>query len=85
MRYSFNMEEPATAIEECVQRVLEAGLRTADIYDSTKKDTRLVSCSDMGDAVAEELKKIGGETPEPENLAAQDEDNKPKLKAKTLD
>jgi len=85
MRYSFNMEEPATAIEECVQRVLEAGLRTADIYDSAKPGTRLVSCSEMGDAVADELKKIGGEPPEPENVEAQDKDNPPKLKKKTLD
>jgi len=85
MRYSFNMEEPAKAIEEAVQTVLEAGLRTADIYDSAKSGTRLVSCSEMGDAVADELKKIGGEPPEKENIAAQDADNPPKLKAKTFD
>jgi len=85
MRYSFNMEEPATAIEECVQKVLDEGLRTADIYDSAKTGTRLVSCSEMGDAVADELKKIGGEPPEPENIAAQDADEPVKLKAKTLD
>jgi len=85
MRYSFNMEEPATAIEECVQKVLDAGLRTADIYDKTKQGTTLVSCSEMGDAVADELNRIGGEPPEPENLAALETDNPPKLKAKTLD
>jgi len=85
MRYSFNMEDPAKAIEEAVHTVLEAGLRTADIYDSAKSGTRLVSCSEMGDAVADELKKIGGEPPEKENLAAQDAENPPKLKAKTFD
>lgn len=85
MRYSFNMEDPAKAIEEAVHTVLEAGLRTADIYDSTKSGTRLVSCSEMGDAVADELKKIGGEPPDIENLAADDGDTPVKLKAKTLD
>jgi len=85
MRYSFNMEEPAKAIEDAVHTVLEAGLRTADIYDSAKSGTRLVSCSEMGDAVADELKKIGGEPPDIENLAADDGDTPVKLKAKTLD
>jgi len=88
MRYSFNMEEPATAIEECVQRVLEAGFRTADIFDSSKTGTKLVSCSEMGDAVVAELNKVGGEPPEPENITApgdDKEDQPAKLKAKTLD
>jgi len=86
MRYSFNMEEPATAIEEAVEAVLEAGLRTADIYDETKKDTRLVSCSEMGDAVADELRKIGGEEPEPETQAEYSGEDEPvRLKKKTLD
>jgi len=85
MRYSYNMEEPATAIEESVQKVLDAGLRTADIYDETKKGTTLVSCSEMGDAVVNELNNIGGEAPEPENVAAQEAGEAPKLKAKTLD
>jgi len=85
MRYSFNMEEPASAIEEAVQTVLDAGLRTADIYDSAKNGTRLVSCSEMGDAVADALKKIGGEPPDAEAIAEDNAENPPKLKAKTLD
>lgn len=85
MQYSFNMPEPAAAIEDAVEAVLEAGLRTADIYDKTKKGTTLVSCSEMGDAVAGELKKIGGEPPDAEAQALEKEENPPKLKAKTLD
>jgi len=85
MRYSFNMPEPAAALEEAVETVLHAGLRTADIYDETKKGTTLLSCSEMGDAVAEELQKIGGEPPDEEAIALDKAENPPKLKAKTLD
>lgn len=85
MRYSFNMPEPAAAIEEAVESVLLAGFRTADIYDKSKAGTTLVSCTEMGDAVAGELKKIGGEPPDAEALALEKKENPPKLKKKTLD
>ncbi|MFQ5354698.1 MAG: isocitrate/isopropylmalate family dehydrogenase, partial [Thermodesulfobacteriota bacterium] len=85
MQYSFNMPEPAAAIEEAVEAVLQAGYRTADIYDKSKEGTTLVSCSEMGDAVVAELKKIGGEEPDAEALELEKQENPPKLKAKTLD
>jgi len=48
LRYSLNDEARAVQVENAVQKVLEQGLRTADIYEA---GTKLVSCSGMGDAV----------------------------------
>ena len=48
VRYSLNDEARAQQIEAAVQNVLAQGLRTGDIYET---GTRLVSCSEMGDAV----------------------------------
>ncbi|WP_299977965.1 3-isopropylmalate dehydrogenase [uncultured Pseudoteredinibacter sp.] len=52
LRYSLDMSEAAEQIEEAVSKVLDQGLRTADIYtDGMKK----VSTSEMGDAVVAAL------------------------------
>ena len=48
VRYSLNDEARAQQIETAVQKVLQQGLRTGDIYE---EGTQLVSCSGMGDAV----------------------------------
>jgi len=48
LRYSLNAEAAALAIEAAVGRVLDQGLRTADIYSA---GTERVSTSQMGDAV----------------------------------
>lgn len=48
LRYSLNDEARAKQVENAVGKVLEQGLRTADIYE---EGTQLVSCSAMGDAV----------------------------------
>jgi 3-isopropylmalate dehydrogenase len=48
LRYSLGMPEAADAIEVAVGKVLDQGLRTADIY--TEGTTR-VSTAQMGDAV----------------------------------
>ncbi|HEY0866597.1 MAG TPA: 3-isopropylmalate dehydrogenase [Fimbriimonas sp.] len=53
MRYSFGDEKAATRIEEAVEHALDAGLRTADIYE---KGCRLVATSEIGDAIAFKLK-----------------------------
>jgi len=52
LRYSLNDEARATQIEQAVQKVLQQGLRTGDIFE---QGTTLVSCSDMGDAVIANL------------------------------
>ncbi|MGJ3255664.1 MAG: 3-isopropylmalate dehydrogenase [Alcanivorax sp.] len=52
MRYSLERGDVADAIEAAVERVLDQGLRTADIYT---EGTRKVSTEEMGNAVAEAL------------------------------
>ena len=48
VRYSLNDDARAKQIENAVQKVLEQGYRTGDIYE---EGTQLVSCSQMGSAV----------------------------------
>lgn len=48
LRYSLNDEARARQVENAVQKVLQQGLRTGDIYE---EGTQHVSCSEMGDAV----------------------------------
>lgn len=52
VRYSLNDEQRAAQIERAVQKVLEQGYRTADIYED---GTTLVGCADMGDKVVQAL------------------------------
>ena len=52
LRYSFDMAEEADAIENAVDSVLEKGFRTGDIMS---EDMTQVSCSKMGDLVADEI------------------------------
>jgi 3-isopropylmalate dehydrogenase len=54
LRYSFTMEEAARAIETAVERVLDEGYRTRDIY-LQRKGERLVDTKGMGDAILEIL------------------------------
>ncbi len=48
LRYSFGDDRNANRIEDAVEHVLEAGLRTADVFEN---GCRLVSTKDMGDAI----------------------------------
>jgi 3-isopropylmalate dehydrogenase len=52
LRYSLGMAEEADRIEKAVQKVLQQGLRTADIYT---EGTQRVSTVQMGDAVVAAL------------------------------
>jgi 3-isopropylmalate dehydrogenase len=54
LRYSFDDDASATRIEEAVESALNCGLRTADIYE---KGCRLVSTTEMGDAIADRLRQ----------------------------
>ncbi len=49
LRYSFNMKEEADAIEGAVNKALDDGYRTSDIY---KDGMTRVGCSEMGDILA---------------------------------
>lgn len=53
-KYSFDMEDAAMEIENAVEKVLNRGLRTADIAEPKAKK---VSCSEMGEAVLKELER----------------------------
>ena len=52
LKYSFDMDEEAEAVEEAVSRVLDQGLRTGDMM---AEGCTLVSCSEMGDAILKAL------------------------------
>ncbi len=52
LKYSFDMDEEAAAIETAVHKVLDAGKRTGD---SMAEGCSLVSCSEMGSAIAAAL------------------------------
>ncbi len=52
LRYSFNLEEEATVIENAVKKVLQQGYRTGDIMEPDKRHT---SCTKMGDLVASHI------------------------------
>lgn len=52
LRYSFNLPEEASCIESAVDRVLNAGIRTGDIWS---EGTAKVTCSGMGDAILAQI------------------------------
>lgn len=55
LRYSFDMGEDADLVEQAVENVLSAGVRTADIVSAGIKP---VSTEQMGDALLAELDKL---------------------------
>ena len=52
LRYTFDFEEEAKAIEDAVEAVLKEGFRTGDIY---KEGMTLCTTTEMGDKVAERI------------------------------
>lgn len=52
LRYSFDLDKEADAVEAAVQKVLEDGIRTVDIMSEGMK---LVGCDEMGDCICERL------------------------------
>ncbi len=57
LRYSFDMDEDADLIETAARKVLDGGLRTADIMQPGKAR---VSTSVMGEAITGEMDKLAG-------------------------
>ena len=55
LKYSFDMQEDSQMIEKAIQNVLSKGLRTPDIKQGAVK---IVSTSEMGQAVIDELTKL---------------------------
>ena len=52
LRYSFDLDEEANVIEVAVQKVLEEGYRTSDIFSEGKV---LVGTREMGDRILERI------------------------------
>ena len=52
LRYSFDLDREADAVERAVQKVLQDGYRTADIWS---EGCRKVGCKQMGDLLAEQI------------------------------
>lgn len=52
LRYSFDLEKEAVAVENAVKQVLAEGYRTADIMS---EGCTLVGCAEMGDLLAERV------------------------------
>jgi 3-isopropylmalate dehydrogenase len=55
LRYSFNMGQEADRLDAAIAAVLAKGLRTADIKS---EGSRIVSTSEMGEAVVGELERM---------------------------
>lgn len=55
LRFSLNQPQAAERIEQAVQKVLEQGYRTADIYNETIPGTQKVDITTMGNAVVQAL------------------------------
>lgn len=55
LKYSFGYDKESDAIEKAVENVLQKGLRTADIAKETEDK---ISCTQMGEAILEEMKQI---------------------------
>ena len=53
LRYSFDLDKEADAIDEAVRQVLKDGLRTVDIMSEGCSE---VNCAGMGDAIADRIK-----------------------------
>ncbi len=52
LRYSFDLDKEADAVEEAVRQVLKDGIRTIDIMSDGMQQ---VTCSGMGDAICERI------------------------------
>ena len=56
LRYSFNLDKEADAIERAVSKVLEDGCRTVDLLGSSAGDSyKQVGCKEMGDLLVERI------------------------------
>ena len=52
LRYSFDLDDAAAAVEHAVKKVLEDGYRTGDIMS---EGCKRVTCSEMGSLIAERI------------------------------
>jgi len=57
LRYSLHLEEPAKKIEEAVEKILEKGYFTMDLYQGNPYAKKLVSTEEIGDLVVEYIER----------------------------
>ena len=57
LRYSFDLAEEATLVDNAVKRVLDSGIRTGDIMQPGMKK---VTTGEMGDAILKEIATLAG-------------------------
>jgi 3-isopropylmalate dehydrogenase len=55
LRYSFQLNGAADAIDKAVAGAIATGVRTGDIYTSTDPNARKVGTREMGDAIVAAL------------------------------
>ena len=55
LRYSFDLDKEADAVEKAVENVLAAGIRTPDIMS---EGCRKAGTVEMGDCICRELEKL---------------------------
>ncbi len=57
LRYSFDLDREADAVEQAVAQVLKDGIRTVDIMSQDISQRRMtqVTCSEMGDSICDRL------------------------------
>ncbi len=59
LRYSFNLDKEADAIERAVSKVLEDGYRTVDLMGASGgEDFKQVGCKEMGDLLVERITNL---------------------------
>ena len=56
LRFSFDMDREADAVEQAVSQTLRDGFRTIDIMPSEKTDVKQVGTEEMGDRIRERIR-----------------------------
>ena len=55
LRYSFGLNDAATAIETAVSTAIDSGLRTGDIFSDADPNAKRVGTTEMGNAITEAI------------------------------
>lgn len=58
LRYDLDRGDAADKLEAAVEKVLEQGWRTGDIYNEKNKDETLIGCEKMGDVVSKVIAEM---------------------------
>ncbi len=56
LRYTFNLEKEANAIEDAIKNVLKEGYRSQDLKNSDTSQDKICGCKKMGDLIVERIR-----------------------------